>query len=224
MVMMDATLKNVQNCPNCGVANPNLRYAAHVPYSYISHDHRPCWIIYQCSSCNDVVAALGAYEISGLDNYKAVALARFPQLAKKTIPDVRTVNNDLPERSRVYLAQAISSLNAPDGAVMLAGSAVDAMLKQAGYEEGTVYQRITKAVDDHVLTPSMAEWAHAVRIESNKPRHADVDQPHATKELAEQAISFAEALGEYLFALPARIERGKVAADEATTQQSSEIF
>lgn len=137
------------------------------------------------------------------------------------LPEPTVVDEDLPERAKRYLGQAIESLHAPDGAIMLAGSAIDAMLKEKGYLEGSVYARINKAVDDHVLTVGMSEWAHAVRLEANKPRHADIDDPHATKEMAEQTIKFAEALGEFLFALPARIERGKRASVEAEQTNST---
>lgn len=100
---------------------------------------------------------------------------------------------------------------------MLAGSAIDAMLKITGLEDGSVYHRIEEAVKRHILTESMRDWAHAVRLESNKPRHADLSEPHATRDLAEQTIEFAEALAEYLFALPARIERGKIASAAAVS-------
>ncbi len=107
---------------------------------------------------------------------------------------------------------------------MLAGSAIDAMLKEKGYLSGSLYERINSAVADHILTPSMSDWAHAVRLESNRPRHADLEEPHASRELAEQTIKFAEALGEFLFALPARIERGKMASEQAVqnTAEKSE--
>lgn len=94
------------------------------------------------------------------------------------------------------------------------------MLKAKGFADGGVYARINKAVEDHVLTEGMSEWAHAVRLEANKPRHADLDEPHATKLMAEQTVEFAQALGEFLFALPARIERGKVASSEASAARS----
>jgi hypothetical protein len=42
---------------------------------------------------------------------------------------------------------------------MLAASAVDAMLKQRGYTEGSLYARIEKAANDNVLTSEMAPWA-----------------------------------------------------------------
>jgi hypothetical protein len=41
---------------------------------------------------------------------------------------------------------------------MLCASAVDAMLKEKGYEEGTLNQRIDKAVEDHLLTKEMGTW------------------------------------------------------------------
>jgi hypothetical protein len=189
----------------------------------VSSDVRQCWIIYQCSTCHDIVAGLGQFIASHLDRSASSTLDNNPRVAVKVIPAARAVDDDLPPRAKRYLEQSISSLNAPDGAIMLAGSAVDAMLKICGYVDGSAYSRIEKAVTDHILTPAMKEWAHAVRIESNKPRHADIDEPHATKEMAEQAIEFAEALGEYLFALPSRIERGKVAsrlAAEAAAQLS----
>lgn len=100
---------------------------------------------------------------------------------------------------------------------MLAGSAVDALLKEKGYTAGSVYERINKAVEDHVLTADMAEWAHAVRLEANRPRHADLDEPHATAAEAKQSIEFAKALGDFLFVFPARVAAGKQAADEAAS-------
>lgn len=133
------------------------------------------------------------------------------------IPDDEIEVGGLPDRAARYLSQAIGSMFAPDGAVMLAGSAVDALLKEKGYTAGSVYERINKAVEDHVLTADMAEWAHAVRLEANRPRHADLDEPHATAAEAKQSIEFAKALGDFLFVFPARVAAGKQAADEAAS-------
>lgn len=51
----------------------------------------------------------------------------------------------------------------------------------------------------------MGAWAHDVRLGSNRPRHADQDDPHATPQEARQAIEFAKTLGTVLFVLPNRI-------------------
>jgi hypothetical protein len=84
---------------------------------------------------------------------------------------------------------------------MLCASAVDAMLKEKGHQEGTLNQRINKAVEDHLLTQEMGDWAHHVRLEANDPRHADKDADIPTQEQAEQSIEFTEALAEILFVL-----------------------
>jgi Domain of unknown function (DUF4145) len=130
-------------------------------------------------------------------------------------PPTRSVAEELPEAAKSYLMQAIESLHAPDGAAMLAGASVDAMLKDKGLERGTVYERIKEAVSRGILTRDMADWCHEVRLGSNRPRHADKDRPHTTPEEAMQAVEFVTVLGDVLFVLPARIERGKAAAEQA---------
>lgn len=123
-------------------------------------------------------------------------------------PKAATVSLELPERPRAFLAQAQESLHAPAGAVMLAASAVDAMLKQRGLSEGSLYSRIEKAAEQHLITSEMTKWAHAVRLDANDQRHADESASLPTEADAQRSIDFASALGEILFVLPARVERG----------------
>jgi hypothetical protein len=101
---------------------------------------------------------------------------------------------------------------------MLAASAVDAMLKAKNYQTGGLYERIERAAAEHVITADMSQWAHHVRLEANDRRHADADNPHATKDEAEQAVEFAAALGHILFVLPSRVRRGLAAAGVAVAQ------
>ncbi len=102
----------------------------------------------------------------------------------------------------MFLNQSIGSKHAPSGAVMLAASSVDAMLKEKGYKDGKLYGRIVKAVSDHLITAEMGKWAHEVRLEANDQRHADEEAPMATKEDAERIIEFALSLAQFLFVLP----------------------
>ena len=90
----------------------------------------------------------------------------------------------------------------------MAGSAVDAMLKHFGLTEGSVYSRIDQAVSQHILTPAMGEWAHEVRLGSNRPCHADEESPHVSAHQAQQSVEFVEALGNYLFVLSSRVKKG----------------
>ena len=98
---------------------------------------------------------------------------------------------------------------------MVARSAVDAMLKAKGYAKGSLYERIDQALLDNLLTKGMADWAHEVRLGSNRPRHSDEKNPHVSPEEAKKSVEFAEALGNFLFVLTARIKRG---LKEATAQ------
>lgn len=127
-------------------------------------------------------------------------------------PDAKTAHEDIPEPARTFLQQAFETLHAPDAAAVMAGSAVDAMLKKHGLEAGSLYARIDEALTKNLLTQGMADWAHRVRLGSNRPRHADKDTPHVSPDEAKQSVEFAEALGNFLFVLTARVNRGLEAA------------
>ena len=130
------------------------------------------------------------------------------QVVTEYHPRAREVDAALPERARAYLQQALNSLHAPAGAIMLAASSVDSMLKTKGYKEGNLYSRIDKAAADHVITTEMATWAHQVRLDANDQRHADEGVPLPTVEDARRCLDFASALGVFMFVLPAQVQRG----------------
>ncbi|MGV2071656.1 DUF4145 domain-containing protein [Agrobacterium vitis] len=134
-------------------------------------------------------------------------------------PDMKQAHEDIPPVARVFLQQAFDTLHAPDAAAVMAASAVDAMLKERGYADPkkSLYVRIDQALAENVLTQGMADWAHSVRLESNRPRHADTENPHVSHQEARQSVEFAEALGNFLFVLTAKIERGIAAAKNASS-------
>ena len=91
---------------------------------------------------------------------------------------------------------------------MLAASSVDSMLKSKGYVEGSLYSRIDKATEDHLITEEMSKWAHQVRLDANDQRHADEQAGLPAERDARRAIAFAEALAQFLFILPAMVNEG----------------
>lgn len=126
-----------------------------------------------------------------------------------TWPAQQHVNEAVPVRARTFLEQAIASIHAPAGAVMLTGSAVDAMLKEKGLKEGSLYKRIDAASATHLITTEMAAWAHEIRLDANDQRHADEEAELPDEADASKAIEFATALAQFLFVLPARVARGR---------------
>lgn len=123
-------------------------------------------------------------------------------------PQSAVLPMEIPVRPLAYLQQAYDSLHAAAGAVMLAASAVDSMLKAKGYIEGSLYARIEKAVAANVITSDMGKWAHAVRLDANDQRHADDAADLPTEADARRVLDFARTLAEVLFVLPSRVERG----------------
>jgi hypothetical protein len=178
-------------CPHCNVAKPYLYKIFEQKTTNSENEHERMWRVYRCRSCGGIVMGWAG---SNDPNYNAVEL--YPE------PDV--VDECLPVRARTFLSQAISSIHAPAGSVMLAASAVDAMLKAKGLTEGALFPRINKAVKDHLITAEMATWAHEIRLDANDQRQAELP----TEDQAQKCIEFAKALAQFLFVLPARVERG----------------
>ncbi len=163
------------------------------------------WQVYVCTVCGGAVLA-GAKIIS------AGGHAVVSGFISEIYPGESELSEAIPDRARSFLSQARESLHAPDGSVMVAASAVDAMLKAKGFRDGSLYSRIDKAAEDHVITKEMAQWAHQVRLDANDPRHADETASPHTLASAKLVYDFATALAEFLFVLPARVTRGVTAS------------
>jgi len=201
--MMGLTLEGLERCPYCHIAKPLLS-RTHEPIKVENEQPlaKYCfWATYSCSSCKHLVLAKSANTGSPWNELNTLPV-------ENVWPSAKPLSLDIPQRARNYLQQAIESVLAPDGAAMLSGSAVDAMLKDKGYKDGSVYHRIEAASKDGILTKSMADWAHEVRLGSNRPRHSDDENPHVSDREARQSIEFAEALAQFLFVLPARVKKG----------------
>ncbi len=187
-------------CPHCNIAKPNLQAANSVATKDDKERRARIWLCYKCTTCGGVLLAV-APVVDPNDPYRMDITDIWPS------PQV--VHESVPERARTFLEQAIASIHAPAGAVLLAGSAIDAMLKEKGLKKGSLYSRIETAATEHLITAEMAEWAHEVRLEANDQRHADEDAPLPNEAEASKSIEFATALAQFLFVLPARVAIGR---------------
>ena len=183
----------LDRCPHCSVAHPNLMQVFNTETVDHTGQVKRTWAIYRCTRCGGVVTA----HANGLN-----------QSVGGYFPQAKAIKDDIPPKPRSFLQQASESLHAPAGAVMLAASAVDAMLRIKGYVEGSLYARIENAAANHLITAEMARWAHDVRLDANDQRHADESASLPTADDAIRAIDFATALAEFMFVLPNRVQRG----------------
>ncbi|MBD2714743.1 DUF4145 domain-containing protein [Microvirga sp. STR05] len=190
----------ISRCPHCGVDSPTLESILSNPIETYNVEgaNLRYWRVYRCVRCGSLVTAATRGHISS----PVTEIYPAPILVDDAIPNI----------ARAYLTQAINSINAPAGAVMLCASSVDAMLKEKGYVKGSLYARIDQANKDHLITDGMKEWAHEIRLDANDQRHADQNAILPSITDAQRVIKFTQAFGEFLFVLPARIERGKADA------------
>ena len=105
----------VERCPHpqCGIAHPRLT----IRFSY--HSAGKHWVLAFCASCD-----LGMLAVSDPRDGNTITGS-----IDEIYPSTQPIAEELPEHARNYLSQAMNSAHAPDGSVMLAGAAVDAMLK-----------------------------------------------------------------------------------------------
>lgn len=200
MVALNEQLE-LERCPHCSVARPVLNKAFQGESKNHSGENQRFWRIYKCSSCGGMITAWAR---------------QFNLPAVQIFPAPVAVEEEIPERPRCYLQQAIDSIFTPAGSIMLCASSVDAMLKVKGYKEGSLYQRIENAAKDNLITNEMSKWAHEVRLDANDQRHADEDAELPSENDARKAIDFIKALGQFLFVLPAHVERGLAEASKTS--------
>lgn len=189
---------HLERCPHCSVAKPNLLGMGRFQTQSSSGRVHRSWACYYCKTCGGAI--LTAAFPDGRSQYPEI---------HDMWPTQASVDAAVPARPRHYLEQAISSIHAPSGAVMLAASAVDAMLKDKGLKDGNLYGRINEAAKQHLITEEMGAWAHEVRLDANDERHADEDADLPSTEDAERVIEFVLALAQFLYVLPSRVERGR---------------
>ena len=196
-----ATLQ-LSRCPHCNIAKPALnRLSGYETTNDRGNDPR-FWGVYQCAICGGVTMAVAAMLVS--DKGRSVPLE-----ITDIWPSPQTVHASIPDRARAFLDQAIASIHAPAGAVMLTASAVDSMLKDKSLTEGSLFKRIDEAAGTHLITAEMAAWAHEVRLDANDQRHTDENGALPAEADARKALEFAMALAQFLYVLPARVARGR---------------
>jgi DNA-directed RNA polymerase subunit RPC12/RpoP len=185
---------DLNRCPHCNIANPNITATVQFEAQGANGGYVRIWKGYVCQSCGGAI--LASMRKGGDD------------IALQFFPETKIVEECIPERARAFLNQALETLQSPAGSIMLSASSIDAMLKDKGYKEGNLYNRIEDAAKNHLITDDMSTWAHQIRLEANDQRHADENVNLPTQEDAKRIVEFALALAEILYVLPNKVIKG----------------
>ena len=97
-------------------------------------------------------------------------------------------------------------------ASIMARTALEAAVKEFDARGVNLKQKIDNLAEQHVITQSLAEWAHEIRDIGNDAAHESSPISQAD---AEQAVYFAEMLFTYLFTLPGMIEERRKGSQES---------
>ncbi len=142
------------------------------------------------------------------DYWKYISIRNvWPKLEKKESP------KHIPVNVERFLQQGFINFKAQhfDAAGAMARKALEAALvaHSPNLADGSLYQRINKLKENGVLTESLADWAHNVRLLGNDAVH---DLEPADPVDVNQALQLAEYLLIYLFTLPTEIKLAKESA------------
>lgn len=149
ITLHEGVVYGLKRCPQCAVAKPFISRVGECHKHYTdAFDQTQYWFSAKCSHCGAFILMRGSNSSRKDAEYLTI---------EKTYPTIEVVDEALPDKAKNYLQQAVESLHAPDGAVMLSASAVDAMLKEKGYSDSSLYSRINKATEEHLLTEQMRE-------------------------------------------------------------------
>jgi len=124
-------------------------------------------------------------------------------------PQDRVMSNEIPgELRRVHdEARACIRANAYTAAAVMSGRVIEGVCDLNNIKGGSLQNRLAKMKDDGLIDGRLWEWADALRAVRNTAAHFSAVS--ISKQDAEDAVAFTEALLDYLYVLTARFNAFK---------------
>lgn len=156
-------------------------------------------VVFRCERCHEATIMQYTY----LDGFSDPSdFDGFHQV----FPEVRDLE-DLPHRVRERYLQLLELMYEPDAFAMRAGKLLEAVCSDRDIKSGTLEKRLDKLVAGGDLPQALVDQAHLVRDYRNLGGHDDDLEVEAAD--APLIRAFIESLLDYLYAGPARLERGR---------------
>jgi hypothetical protein len=138
----------------------------------------------------------------------------------------RTLSTLIPEQLRQIHEEARSCLGAKayTAAAVMSGRTLEATCALNGITGGTLHQSLQKMKQEGLIDGRLWEWADALRTVRNSAAH--YDENTISRQDAEDALAFSEALLDYLYVLSARFNslkerRSKTASKDPASKIAS---
>ncbi|PJG48716.1 hypothetical protein CAF53_11075 [Sphingobium sp. LB126] len=198
---------HVDTCPYC--FTKNVAFVARQSFVTKAHEKRAFFL---CGCCGEGViweyvsppgTAASPTDANGdLSRAHILVGRRWPEMATGEAPE------STPDNVAHFFKQATDSLH--NGSFDAAGmmfrksleSATKAIDPQASHL--TLFKRLQKLVENHLITPALGEWANEIRLGGNEAAH---DDEIFSREDAQALRDFTENFLRYAFTLPAAVAR-----------------
>lgn len=186
-------------CPHCGVlAEFTARHAWQE--NHPTHGERSLGV-WTCTSCRLPIVGTRHPTTGDPDTW-------WPTEARtRDYPDVP--GHIAQDASEAHVCFSVAAIKA---SVVMARRAVQAMAVHKGATpRKNLYAQIDELGDAQIITPSMKDVTHEIRLTGNEGAHVDTESDDALADLnseeAADVLMFMDSLLEHVYQLPARVER-----------------
>jgi len=167
-------------------------------------DKRLNFDVYRCGNCAGYVHVLwSASEYGSMRGLHAYQVLPWPLTGKPK------ASEDWPAAVQRFWVQAHQSADSElwDASSVMARSAMQAAFRDLGAVGRTLKDEVDDLSGKGLLPQVMKKWATEVRLLGNEAAHPEVDMPEMNPQDIRDALEFLDQLLNYLYDLPAAIQR-----------------
>ena len=174
--------------------------------------------VLRCQGCREGVAVIEQRCTGGVPwregSSRSGGLIQWQGLHWWPAPGMIDNDPDVPEAVRSAIAEGTRSLSvrAPRAAVVMFRGALAEIVSDRGSDQAkgrkALAAQLEQMSSDHVLEPTLAEWAKQVRVLGNAGAHPNELEPVSIAD-AQDLGALINSVVEYLYRVPARLTRSR---------------
>jgi hypothetical protein len=182
-------------CPNCDrPANGAIRGQAH----WSGEEGSPIeWTMVQCNRCFEPALLVREDFGGGFDDDYPIVKYPAPPRLSSSVPH--------PLRREWQEAQTCLRAKAYAACTVMVRRTLEGTCADQGAQERTLVKSLKRLADEGKIDETLSEWAKALRVVGNRGAHYSDEL--VSREDAEDALAFAEALLDHIYVLRVRFEQ-----------------
>lgn len=154
------------------------------------------WALLQCSTCGQPIVECREDYGRGFDDDPGGVVFPAPRRLSPTVP--QPLAREWQEARTCFDSKAYAAC------VVMVRRTLEGTCEFQGVANGTLAQRLTKLREEGLIDGTLAEWADALRIAGNQGAHFTGEA--VSRQDAEDALAFGEALLDHIYVLRKRFE------------------